>query len=402
MVNIESQIRRELWGAISNSYLAENYTNSIKDAMSFLTEILRDKSGEDGDGYQLVGKVLGFSHSKRPKIQINKLQTETEQSMQKGLEEILRGMYRLVRNPRSHEQISDTKETADAIVLFINYLLDFLGESTYTFTIEEYVSNVTDNYFVTNRDYADGLVEKIPVRKINDTLIAVYRAKGWRNATNFELVIKSILERINDNESILENFFNVVSEEIQYTEKASDVSLIIKMIPPHLWPRVNKLSRMRAENILLKDLEIAWVNPSQGETTQRACTWIVRILNHFLLIDDLRKTILAKIRNVDFDHQNMIAAYFMRELPMIFTETDTSHILALSNAIKNGNKVIKNAIEDFYEFFPTQWKNALDHHLKQLHDKESNKVFSLSSSINLELFVRKDNPANQEEDDIPF
>jgi hypothetical protein len=65
-MNLETQIKPELWEAIATSYQARNYTHAIKDAMSVITDTLRDKSGLDGDGDPLVGKALGFSDGKPP------------------------------------------------------------------------------------------------------------------------------------------------------------------------------------------------------------------------------------------------------------------------------------------------------------------------------------------------
>jgi hypothetical protein len=51
--------------------------------MHYLSDILREKSGTDGDGHKLVGKVLGGSS---PILRVNKLQTESERDVQRGLE----------------------------------------------------------------------------------------------------------------------------------------------------------------------------------------------------------------------------------------------------------------------------------------------------------------------------
>jgi len=184
-MNLETQIKPELWAAIANSYQSGNYTHAIRDAMSVITEILRDKSGLDGDGRSLVGKALGFSKGKPPRIKVNKFQTETERSIQVGLQEVLKGMYALVRNPRSHERLDDTKKNADAIILFIDYLAEFLGESQQSFTTQGFLQRVDDPYFVLDTEYVEELVEKIPVRKRADTLITLYREKNWATADRF-------------------------------------------------------------------------------------------------------------------------------------------------------------------------------------------------------------------------
>lgn len=82
-MNLKTHIHPQLWLAISNTYEAENYSHSILDAIHYLSDMLREKSGQDGDGQSLVGKALG---GKSPILRINKLQTESERNVQKGLQ----------------------------------------------------------------------------------------------------------------------------------------------------------------------------------------------------------------------------------------------------------------------------------------------------------------------------
>ncbi len=76
-MNLETQIRSDLWDTIKSSYQAINYTHAIRDAMAAITATLRDKSGLDIDGEALVGNALGFKNDKLPLIKINPLQTQT-------------------------------------------------------------------------------------------------------------------------------------------------------------------------------------------------------------------------------------------------------------------------------------------------------------------------------------
>jgi len=111
-MNLETQIKPELWDAIATSYQASDYTHAISNAMSVITATLRDKTGLDLDGDELVGQALGFKSDKPPLIKVNRLQTQTEKNIQRGLMLVLQGMYALVRNPRSHEKMDDSKQTA--------------------------------------------------------------------------------------------------------------------------------------------------------------------------------------------------------------------------------------------------------------------------------------------------
>lgn len=119
-MDIQCHIRLPLWQAIESTYVAKNYSQAILAAVHHLSAVLRERSGSDDDGVRLVGQALGGDS---PPIRLNRLQTETEKNQQVGTLLILNGIYQAIRNPRSHGQVVDDKETADAIIYFINYLL---------------------------------------------------------------------------------------------------------------------------------------------------------------------------------------------------------------------------------------------------------------------------------------
>ena len=95
-MNLQPLIQQGLWGAVSSTYGAENFSHAILDAIHYLTDVLRDKSGLDSDGVRLVGDALGGS---APKVRVNRLQTQTERDVQDGLQQMLRGLYLGIRTP---------------------------------------------------------------------------------------------------------------------------------------------------------------------------------------------------------------------------------------------------------------------------------------------------------------
>ena len=58
-MNLQTHIKTELWLAVQNSYSAENYKHAILDAFHYMSDIIREKSGIDGDGQKLIGNVFG-------------------------------------------------------------------------------------------------------------------------------------------------------------------------------------------------------------------------------------------------------------------------------------------------------------------------------------------------------
>ena len=155
-MNIETRLDPRLWNAIQSTYNNRNFTAAILDAVYFLSDLIRDKTGLQSDGVSLVGQAFG---GKSPQLKVNRLQTDSEKNIQAGLEQILRGLFQAIRNPRSHEKYTDKQEDADAIILFVNYLISVIDKSKTPFTKPEFLARVFDKNFVQNQRYAQLLVE---------------------------------------------------------------------------------------------------------------------------------------------------------------------------------------------------------------------------------------------------
>lgn len=409
-MGLDTRIKPELWASLERSYSSGNYTHAIQDAMSFVTDTIRDKSGLDGDGDSLVGQALGFGKNKRPKLMINRFQTQTEKDMQRGIMLVLKGLYALVRNPRSHERIEDSSNNADAIIQFIDYLTDFLGASQQSFTVQSFLSKVTDAYFVPDTEYVNSLIDSIPAIKRTDTLISLYRILNWKQADNFEIVIKQLLVRLNEAEQ--RDFLAVVSENLQRTEHVSDVTLLIKVLPPGTWSKLDRMPRLRAENMLIDELNGAWYIPDTGQTSSTAATWINGIAAQYLRKENLRRVILSNLREEDFDKHNFIAQFLMlfNVLPNIFeTSSDVRNLInAISSSIRSGNVFMKDSLIRYTnEGSPLDWLEIIREELKDLTDTDNPQYYLPDGTPFLGKFVEKPNPAGDEQmlssvDDIPF
>ncbi len=337
--------------------------------MSFLTDVLRDKSGLDGDGKELVGAALGFGKGKSPRIQVNKLQTDTEKNIQIGLQELLKGMYSFVRNPRSHERVEDTKKTADTIILFLNHLLDFLGESQQSFTIEGFISLVTDRYFVRDQDYVEELVQKIPVRKRSDTIIELYRQKTWLQSDNFQPVIEILLKRLSENE--VDEFLLVVSDELQQVQEEYEISLAVKVLPAYLWPRIQKMPRLRAENALIEAVEGATYEPESKYTSNTDATWISNIAEYLSpqSKSKLEQIVWKKLQSDDMEHQSFVAQYMLSTLLHLFRQPFLINRCAnyLCECVENGNKFMEARLPAFVTFeAPKEWEKEFEKRLPSM------------------------------------
>jgi uncharacterized protein (TIGR02391 family) len=236
-MNLRAEIKPELWSAISKQYESELYSNAIAEAIHYLSNVIRERANIDGDGVALVGQALGGD---TPRLRINKFQTETEKNEQKGIENILRGIYQGIRNPRSHEQNEDSQSTANAIILFIDYLLGIIGKAKEPFSLDDWITRVFDPNFVVSKRYAELLVSEVPPKKRMEALINIYRKKLQDGIESYRFIYKELFSLIGYDQ--LGDFLDVVSDELKTTQSDKNIRIILELFPHELWPQVDEIA----------------------------------------------------------------------------------------------------------------------------------------------------------------
>lgn len=394
-MNLQTHIKNELWLSIQSTYEARNYSHAIVDAMHYLSNVLRDKTGVDGDGKSLVGQALGGDS---PRLRINKLQTETEKNEQQGLESILRGMYQAIRNPRSHEQIEDKQETADSIIYFINYLLSVIERSEEPFVISRFMKRVFDPDFYKSQQYAELLVEEVPTNKKFDVLVAIYRDKLNGDIYNIGLIIQALIGKLSEDQ--VKQFVVIVSDEFATITDEKEFRYNLHLFPSSLWEQLQEISRLRAENRVLKAIK-------EGEAEEDKCrrgalaTWARGHFRFFKLKEQIGITLAEKLESNDISSQYFVTEYFLAQLPEVVLSTYRIQrcIKAISNSIRNGNTTIRNSLVENIHSLPEDWQKKFVESLKDLINEENPEQYLYNGTP----FIGKDiSLTDVIEDDIPF
>lgn len=102
--------------------LQQNYFHAVLEATKSVAEKIRDRTGLTGDGVEIIDAAFGL---KGPRLAINSLRTETEQSEQRGFANLLRGTFGTFRNATAHAaRITWPVSEADALDLLslVSYL----------------------------------------------------------------------------------------------------------------------------------------------------------------------------------------------------------------------------------------------------------------------------------------
>lgn len=99
---IDRRIHPDVLRFCRSELLQDNYFHAVFEAAKSVADKIRDKSGLMGDGAQLVDAAFGQGPTGTPLMAFNSLQTETEWSEQKGLANLLKGLFGTFRNTTAH------------------------------------------------------------------------------------------------------------------------------------------------------------------------------------------------------------------------------------------------------------------------------------------------------------
>ena len=366
-MNLETKIDERLWQAIRENYENSRYTSAILDSVYFLNDLIRDKTGLESDGVALIGQAFG---GKQPKLKVTSLQTESDWNVQEGMEQILRGIIKAVRNPRSHEKYNDKATDADSIIIFVNWLIGIIDQSKTQFSESSFLKLVSDPGFVENDRYGDLLAEQVPARKRLDVMIKVYRQKqgDFRKTKYF---IHAMLKRMKDDE--IGELYKVISEELRATDEDQPVYTLMQAFPMEFWPRLDEISRMRAENMLIKSIKDGKYDVSQNKCLKGALgTWANGRATHFLLKQETADACIAKLSSSDTHEQDYIFEYLFTELTRLMDKPNWAFQTAVRRGLKDGDRRFYDALSSLVAFefdetdslghpwikpFAEEWKN---------------------------------------------
>lgn len=394
-MNLKTQIKPELWAAISKPYESGIYKNAILESIHFLSAVLREKADVDGDGASLVGQALGGNE---PRLLINKFQTESEKNEQKGFEQILRGIYQGIRNPRSHDQWEDVQAKADAIILFIDYLLDVIDAAKEPFTIEEWVTKVFDPYFVPSTEYASLLVAEIPSKKKLEALIVLFRRKLDGNGYYLRYVISALVAMLD--EQMVREFVKIVSEEFRDVRDHKAIKASLQILPFDLWVQIDKAPRLRVEHILISALKSGQYSVEQEKLTDDTgwlATWGKDFFELFISRSEIQKVILDKLRGNPEDRA-YIFKFYLTYLSKLFSGEDWLD--------KYRNGMVAEAIQD--SFIEVNIPDYREHFSRHLSDAwwslSENWRIAIKEGLQEKTYPQIDWLAtiSVDEEDIPF
>jgi len=126
-MNLQQEISAPLYQVVQEKYESGLYRDAILAATFYLEKVILDQANSTKEEIRHTGLgrlIMQVFGSPEPVIQINQMLTVAEVYEQKGLEQTLLGLHQFITFSRIHSDLSDSQKTADAIIIFVNYLIN--------------------------------------------------------------------------------------------------------------------------------------------------------------------------------------------------------------------------------------------------------------------------------------
>lgn len=141
-MHLEQKISKSLYQAVKEKYECGLYRDAILAATFQLQECIREKANLATEQIS-TNPLNSISHlfgMPKPLIQLNSMNTVAEVYEQMGFEQMLLGILQGIRYSRIHAECFDNDKTANAIIVFIDYLINRI-QSSQTVHLQEVGEN---------------------------------------------------------------------------------------------------------------------------------------------------------------------------------------------------------------------------------------------------------------------
>lgn len=390
MMEIDELVSKDVWAIIKDNYEKGSYTIAITNMIQYANEIVREKSELSLDNTKLMDAAfLG----QNPKLKINKLQTETEKDIQAGIGYLLKGLCLAVRNPRAHERYNDKRETADSIILFLNFILEFVRDSKQPALIDDWLEFVFDINFNNTKEYAELVLQALPEKKRYELLVNIFRYRERAKQNLLNNLVNKLMESIKAEE--LKEFLANLNKELLYSSDNKNLRMFLSLFPPEKWNLLIPLIKLKIEHMIQKSIEQAtmiYIDNGFNEEPTYKCnnegslaTWGPRFVTYFDTKEKIYEVIGQKMGSEDVNVRNFIIEYYRG---IVFGDQSTKN-KSLMYGIK---RALKHFHKDVYE--------NLDYLCNVVEDEETRETFGKEVEIARRHF--EESEKNKIEDDIPF
>lgn len=309
-MDLRDNIDIGLWQAIKKNYENEMYTNAVLESIHMLTEQIKNKTGLELDGISLIDQAFGGD---MPKIKLSKFNTKYGKSIQKGMHNILIGIYTAIRDPRNYSKFNDEKEDADAIIYFINHLLKLIHSSHTAFEESVFLNRIFDSHYVKSEEYSKLLVKKIPEEEKANIAIKVILKIEDGDISVLKYFMKELLKELS--RSDMNQLFYVIDDLLKLTNEYKIIGNLLYIIPGEYWIYIDKAVGIRLDNILQLDVKNGQYDAEKcklrNDTYGALGTWMTKEhLKSFCNVEEWTVILVDKLESKNEYEIQYVIKYF--------------------------------------------------------------------------------------------
>ena len=347
-MGIGELVSKDVWIVISDNYEKGSYTIAITNLIQYTNEIVREKSGLSFDNTKLMDVAL---LGQDPTLKINKFQTQTEKDTQAGVGYLLKGLCLAIRNPRAHERYNDNKETADKIILFIDYVLEFVRNSKQPALVEDWLEFVFDENYNNTKEYAEIVLQELPEKKRYELLVSIFRCRERAKENLLNNLVNKLMENIKPEE--LREFLDNLNKELLYCSDDKNLRMFFSLYPPEKWSFLIPLTKLKIEHMIQKSIEqgIMIYEYDGYQEQEYSCnsqgslsTWATNFVPFFDTKEEIFITIAHRLGDKDINVRNFIVKYYKN---IIFKSTYNEW---LKYGIQKSLGYLDKEVYDHFEF----------------------------------------------------
>ena len=186
-------------------------------------------------------------------ILVNKNETTTEKDFQQGIGFSLKGIMQAIRNPISHEKTTFSQEDAEAIILYINFLMNQIDRSGGTTKIENVMELLMDEDFTDTEEYADLLLKEVPIKKRYDLILEIFNTRTNLSQNNLRFFIPALFNSLT--KAAKTDFCRVVSDSMMKCKDDHYLRMYCHYFYDLTYSSIDKLSQLRIESLLLRSIK---------------------------------------------------------------------------------------------------------------------------------------------------
>lgn len=351
----EDNFDADLVAAIGPRLQNAHYTDAILAGIKHLSEKLREVSGTEGDGAQLVGQALGGN---APQFRLNSLQTNSEKDEQKGIEQLLRGLYIGIRNPRTHEVMEDTEDFAIRVLVLVDIALKYLQREAEEFDVEALVNRIYEPHFVPSTEYAQSLMADVPTTHLVPVFDEAFRRREEGKAEKIRYAFLALYQLMSEDQQAqaVQTAGVALREEVE----PARIAEIFRLLKPERWPMLQDDVRIRMENLIIDECRQGTYDIYRSLANHGLGSWGNHFGRYFDRKGELAEVLVQKL-TPNWYTQNYVGKFYMSVLPVIITGelvTEAAHGLAYA-AVSNNAIEVRNQLLKVAPNYPEAWRDAL-------------------------------------------